>query len=211
MRPAAGPTQQSKSLACAFLAGARPAQDQTVAPLYTSAGFITGERQGRDNLERGEAGRRFARLRDVAKVQGCMSLQYSTDLRDAMMDAIQYGAGETPGIGPSPIIRFWAGTLPANCAAADNGTLIAEIDLAESWADDAAAGMKAITCPLNANSIAIGTMTYFRLYASDGMTCHMQGTITEMGGGGDLCFDNTDVAIAQSFSVTTFVLTMPGA
>jgi hypothetical protein len=54
---------------------------------------------------------------------------------------------------------------------------------------------------------ATGTAAHFRLYASDGTTCHAQGTVTATGGGGDLQVDNTSFAISQAFSVTSFSLT----
>jgi hypothetical protein len=52
-----------------------------------------------------------------------------------------------------------------------------------------------------------GTAGHFRIYASDGTTCHMQGTVTATGGGGDLQVDNTSFAVGQSFTVTSFTLT----
>ena len=58
---------------------------------------------------------------------------------------------------------------------------------------------------------ATGTAAHFRLYAADGTTCHMQGTVTATGGGGDMTVDNTSFAAAQAFTITGFTLTAPGA
>ena len=58
---------------------------------------------------------------------------------------------------------------------------------------------------------ATGTAAHFRIYASDGTTCHAQGTVTATGGGGDLTVDNTSFASGQSFTVTTFSLTAGNA
>jgi hypothetical protein len=110
-----------------------------------------------------------------------MSLQFSTAVRDAMLDAIQYGAnsGQTTAIGPNAVIRFWTGAVPANCAAADTSTKIAEFDLAASWAAAAAADAKPLTgVPLTVQAVAAGTLGYFHIYATGGATCHLQGTIT---------------------------------
>jgi hypothetical protein len=52
---------------------------------------------------------------------------------------------------------------------------------------------------------ASGTAGHFRLYDSTGV-CHMQGTVTATGGGGDMTVDNTSFATGQAFTVTTFVL-----
>jgi hypothetical protein len=52
-----------------------------------------------------------------------------------------------------------------------------------------------------------GTAAHFRIYDSAGTTCHMQGTVTATGGGGDMEVDNTSFAAGQQFSVTSFSLT----
>lgn len=41
--------------------------------------------------------------------------------------------------------------------------------------------------------------------------CHMQGTVTATGGGGDLTVDNTSIASGQTVQLTGFTLTAPGA
>jgi hypothetical protein len=52
-----------------------------------------------------------------------------------------------------------------------------------------------------------GTAAHFRVYASDGTTCGIQGTVTATGGGGDMTLDNTSIASGQAVSITTFTLT----
>jgi hypothetical protein len=54
---------------------------------------------------------------------------------------------------------------------------------------------------------ATGTAGHFRIYASDGTTCHLQGTITMTGEGGDMTLDNTSIAVGQSITITSFTLT----
>jgi hypothetical protein len=54
---------------------------------------------------------------------------------------------------------------------------------------------------------ATGTAAHWRLYASDGTTCHAQGTVTATGDGGDMTVDNTSFATGQSFTVSSFTIT----
>ena len=64
-----------------------------------------------------------------------------------------------------------------------------------------------VTVVDNASADATGTAAHFRIYASDGTTCHIQGSVTATGGGGDMEVDNTSFAAGQAFSVTSFSLT----
>jgi hypothetical protein len=58
----------------------------------------------------------------------------------------------------------------------------------------------------DASADATGTAAYFRIYASDGTTCGMQGSVTVTGGGGDMTVDNDNFASGQSFTVTAFTI-----
>jgi hypothetical protein len=135
-----------------------------------------------------------------------MALQLSIPVRNAMLDAIQTIAGT------SAKLMFYTGSPPANCATATSGAKIVEFDLASNWASAASGGSKTLTgLPFSVNAVAGGTLGYFRLFAADGVTCAMQGTITATGGGGDLTVDNTSVANGQNINVTGFTLNAPGA
>ena len=52
---------------------------------------------------------------------------------------------------------------------------------------------------------------YFRIHQNDGTVCHMQGTISASGAGGDMQLDNTNIAIGQQITITTFTITAGGA
>jgi hypothetical protein len=52
-----------------------------------------------------------------------------------------------------------------------------------------------------------GTAGHFRIYDSGGTTCHIQGTVTATGGGGDMTLDNVSISSAQDVVVTAFTLT----
>lgn len=131
-----------------------------------------------------------------------MSLQLSAAVRNARLDAIE------TTIGASAVLKIRTGSVPANCATADSGTVLATLSLPSDWMAAASSGSKSKSGTWQDSSAdAPGTAAHFRLYASDGTTCHLQGTVTVTGGGGDMEVDNTSFASGQSFTVTTFTLT----
>lgn len=131
-----------------------------------------------------------------------MSLQFSVSVRNARLDAIE------STIGTSAILKIRTGAAPANCATADSGTVLATVNLPSDWMAAASSGTKAKSGTWEDTSAdATGTAAHFRLYASDGTTCHAQGTVTATGDGGDMTVDNTSFASGQQFTVTTFTLT----
>ena len=56
-----------------------------------------------------------------------------------------------------------------------------------------------------------GVADFFRLFASDGTTCHAQGTVTLTAGGGDMTLDNTNITAGQSVTVTSFTVSAGNA
>lgn len=135
-----------------------------------------------------------------------MSLQFSTSYRNALLDALE------TTVGTSAILKIFSGTMPSDCATTDTGTELVAYDLASDWAGAAASGSKSLSStPLSATADAAGTASYFRLFDSAGTTCHMQGSVTATGSGGDMTVDNTSIASGQTVKVTSFTLTAPGA
>lgn len=135
-----------------------------------------------------------------------MALQYSVAVRNARLDVVE------STIGTSAVLKIRTGAAPANCAASDSGTVLATCTLPSDWMAAASAGSKAKSGTWEDTSAdATGTAAHFRVYASDGTTCHMQGTVTATGGGGDMTVDNTSFASGQAFSVTNFTLTAGNA
>lgn len=135
-----------------------------------------------------------------------MALQYSVAVRNAQLDAFESTTGA------SAILRILSGTVPANCATAQTGTLLASLSLPSDWMSAASAGSKALLGTWNDTSAdATGTAGYFRILDSTGTTCHAQGTITATGGGGDMTLDNTSIASGQTVTVTSFTLTAGNA
>lgn len=131
-----------------------------------------------------------------------MALQLSVAVRNARLDSIE------TTIGTSAVLKIRSGAVPANCAAADSGTVLATLSLPADYMAAASSGAKALAGSwTDASADATGTAAHFRLYATDGTTCGAQGTVTATGGGGDMTVDNVSFAAAQAFTITAFTLT----
>lgn len=129
-----------------------------------------------------------------------MTLQYSTTVRNAKLDAIE------TAIGTSAILKIRTGTVPATPATADSGTVLATVNLPSDWMAAASAGAKALSGTWQDTSAdATGTAAHFRIYDSGGSTCHIQGTAGTSGT--DMILDSTSFTAGQSFSITTFTIT----
>lgn len=131
-----------------------------------------------------------------------MTMGYSVAVRNARLDVVE------STIGTSPVMRILSGAMPATAGTAQTGTVIATLTLPSDWMAAASGGSKSMSGtwsdPSADNS---GTAGYFRILDSTATTCHLQGTITATGGGGDMTVDNTVFTAGQSFSVTSFTLT----
>ena len=134
-----------------------------------------------------------------------MSLQLSVAARNAGLDAYE------TAVGVSAKLDIYSGSPPANCAAADTGTLLATLSLPSDWMANASSGAKALAGSWTGSGSVAGTAGYFRIKDSANSTCHMQGTVTLTGGGGDMTMDNTNIANGQSITVNSFNLTAGNA
>lgn len=135
-----------------------------------------------------------------------MAFQFSTAARNAALDAIE------TAIGTSAILRIRTGAAPANCGTADSGTVLATATLPSDWLAAASAGSKALAGSwADSSADAAGNAGHFRIYDSGGTVCHIQGSVTATGGGGDMTVDNIVFAVAQAFSVTSFSISAGGA
>ena len=135
-----------------------------------------------------------------------MAFQFSTTARNAALDAIE------TAIGTSAVLKIRTGTVPADCGTADAGTVLTTLTLPSDWLAAASGGSKSKSGTWeDASADATGTAGHFRIYANDGTTVHMQGTITATGGGGDMTLDNTSIASAQQVTITSFTLSAGGA
>ncbi len=133
-----------------------------------------------------------------------MAFQFSTAARNAALDAME------TAIGTAPTLELRSGAAPANCAAADSGTVLATMALPSDWMAAASAGAKTLLGTWqDASADAAGTVGHFRFKQS--ATCHIQGSVTITGGGGDMTLDNNVLAAAQQVTITAFTLTAGGA
>jgi hypothetical protein len=128
--------------------------------------------------------------------------QLSVAVNNARLDQIE------STIGVSAVLKIRSGTVPATCATADAGTVLATMNLPSDWMAAASGGSKAKAGTWqDTNADATGTAAHFRIYATDGTTCGIQGTVTATGGGGDITLDNTSIAATQSVTISTFTIT----
>lgn len=132
-----------------------------------------------------------------------MALQESVAVRNARLDAIE------TQIGLTAVLKIFSGAVPANCAAADPAGALIAITLPSDWMSAAASGVKAKLGTWSGTASGTGTALSFRIYASDGTTCGMQGTVGQ--GSGDMSLDNTSVASGQTVTVSSFSITAGNA
>lgn len=130
-----------------------------------------------------------------------MTIQMSTALRNARSAAIE------TTIGTAPKVQIRSGAQPANCAAADAGTLLAEFTLPSDWSTQTGGVLTFSGLPLSVTAAASGTAAHYRIKDSAGTTCHSQGSVTATGGGGDMTVDNTAIASGQSVQITSWTIT----
>lgn len=128
-----------------------------------------------------------------------MAVQLSVAVRNARLDAIE------TTIGTAPTLEIRTGAQPANCAAADSGTLLASMALPSSWMNAASGGTMTLSgtwedlIPNNA-----GTAEHFRI--KQGATCGFQGSVTATGGGGDIELSSVSIT-TTAVTITAFTLT----
>ena len=135
-----------------------------------------------------------------------MALQASVAVRNAVLDAIE------TTIGTSAVLKIRTGAAPATCATADSGTVLATLSLPSDWLAAAASGAKALAGTWSDTSAdAAGTAEHFRVYASDGTTCGLQGTVTVTAGGGDMTLSSVTVAAGDNVTISSFTLTAANA
>jgi hypothetical protein len=128
-----------------------------------------------------------------------MTYQYSVAVRNAKLDAVE------TTIGTAAVLKIFSGAEPANCAAADPTGLLATLTLPSDWMNAASSGSKTKLGTWSNAASGTGTAASWRLYASDGTTCGLQGNMT------DLVLDNNSIAAAQVVTVNTFTITAGNA
>ena len=135
-----------------------------------------------------------------------MAFQFSTSVRNAALDSIE------TTVGASAVLKLRTGAVPASVGTADSGTVLATMNLPSDWLANASSGSKALSGTWEDTSAdASGDAGHFRIYASNGTTAHIQGTVTATGGGGDMTLSSVTIASGQPVEITAFTLTAGGA
>lgn len=126
-------------------------------------------------------------------------MQYSVAVRNAGLDA------RVAAIGPSPILKIRSGAVPANCAAADSGIVLATLSLPATWMAAASGGSisKSGTWQ-DLTADATGVASHFRIYDSGGTICGIQGTVGASSA--NMIVSSTNLVMGQPFVVDTFTL-----
>ncbi len=129
-----------------------------------------------------------------------MAIQLAVSARNARLDAFETDSGT------DAVLKLRTGAQPANCAAADTGTVLCSMTLPTDWLAAASSGAKAKAGTWSGTAIGGGgTVAHFRIYKSNGTTCQMQGTVGL--GSGDMALDNNVLADGQTVTVTSFSIT----
>lgn len=128
-----------------------------------------------------------------------MTVQFSTAVRNAQDDIIE------TTIGTGPTLELRTGAQPANCAAAATGTVVASLTLPADWMGNASGGVKALLGSWTGTAAATGTPAHYRITQAG--VCHMQGSVTATGGGGNVTIDNVNIVSGQTVTISTFSMT----
>lgn len=123
-----------------------------------------------------------------------MAIQRSVAARDAANNAFE------TTVGTSAVLKLFSGSLGANCAAADPSGTLATLSLPSDWCTASSSGVTNKNGTWTGTGSGAGTAASYRLYASDGTTCHEQGTVGQ--GSGDLSLDNAVIANGQTITIT---------
>lgn len=135
-----------------------------------------------------------------------MAFQLSVTSRNATLAAIE------TEVGVNPIMTISTGSPPANCGTANTGTVLATMILPTDWLSTPAGGTIVLSGTWqDLSADASGTAGYFRLHNNAGTICHMQGSVSATGAGGDMQLDNTNIAVGQQINITAFTITAGGA
>lgn len=122
---------------------------------------------------------------------------------DAIVDLIDIGSANANGI-----IEIRTGAPPSSPQASASGTLLATLDMNSTAFSDAANGTATAAAITGGSVVATGTAGWFRIYNKDN-TAILDGTITTLGGGGDLQLDRVDFQTGGIVQISSMLGTMP--
>lgn len=134
-----------------------------------------------------------------------MPIQFSTAVRNAMLDAIEVATGA------SPSLRIYAGAVPASCADVPGSSPLVTMSLPADFYAAAASGSKVLSGSWTGTAAGGGTATFYRIYDAAGTTCHEQGTVGLAGSGADMIIDSAVIASTQVVTISAKTITAGNA
>jgi hypothetical protein len=134
-----------------------------------------------------------------------MTLGINVTTRNAMLDAI------TARAGASAILRFYSGSRPGT--GGTETTLLAQLTCNATFAPAASSGVLTLNAISPATSAAAtGTATWFRIYASNGTTHVLDGSVSTVAAGtGDCQLDSTSIVLGGTVAISSATVTAPNA
>jgi len=105
-------------------------------------------------------------------------------------------------------LKIYTGSKPASPDDAATGTLLVTFTFAADAFAVAAAGVAAMNGTLVQNAVATGTAGYFRIASAD-TTLVYDGTITLVGGGGDMELNSLSIVSGASQTISVGSITQP--
>jgi hypothetical protein len=138
-----------------------------------------------------------------------MPLQYGGTLGGNQLTAIQ------TAVGSGGLLRIYSSAAAAHPGSTEPTGLLATITLPATFITVTAGTTSAAAFTTISGSWTVaasgggaGTNALsFRIYDSAATTCHLAGTVTATGGGGDLQLNNVSIATGQTVTVTAFSIT----
>jgi hypothetical protein len=131
-------------------------------------------------------------------------MQHSARVRNAVVAAVTSAiAANSTSLRP-PSLQLWTGSAPANCSLSATGTMLGSAPIVSpGYMGTPASGAAALVATISGTFTLPGTVGYYRIVAGDGL-CDEQGTVSLIGGGGDLQLAGASLAVVagQPFSVS---------
>jgi len=132
-----------------------------------------------------------------------MPLRKNTALRNEQADALgsQFDAGT---------LEIYTGTQPADPNSAVTGSLLATITIPNPAFAAASGGAVAKSGTWTTTATGTGVAGYARFISADTLKT-MDAVVTNVPGGNDLLINNVDIAIGNTVTVVSLILTTPAS
>lgn len=126
------------------------------------------------------------------------------DSCNAIVDLLDAGAGAAS-------LYIFTGAAPANCAAADSGTLLATLSCTDpAFGNSNSTGTANANTIASATAVASGAAGHWRWKDSNGVV-RMQGSAGEAADTPDMVFNDKDVVLGGNVSCSAAQVNMPAS